>query len=31
VGYATGNLLAEFTPEFKWLGRKLHIPFVPKD
>ncbi len=31
VGYATGNLLSEFTPEFKWLGRKLHIPFVPKD
>jgi tryptophan-rich sensory protein len=31
VGYATGNLLYEFTPEFKWLGRKLHLPFIPKD
>jgi len=31
VGYATGNLLYEFTPEFKWLGRKLHLPFVPKN
>ncbi len=30
VGYATGNLLYEFTPEFKKLGRKLHVPFVPK-
>ena len=30
VGYATGNLLSEFTPELKRLGRKLHLPFVPK-
>jgi hypothetical protein len=30
VGYATGNLLSEFTPELKRLGRKLHLPFFPK-
>jgi hypothetical protein len=30
VGYATGNLVSEFSPELKWLGRKLHIPFIPK-
>jgi len=30
VGYATGNLFSEFSPELKWLGRKLHVPFVPK-
>lgn len=28
VGYATGNLFSEFTPEFKALGRALHIPFL---
>ena len=28
VGYATGNLVSEFAPEFKALGRALHIPFV---
>jgi hypothetical protein len=30
VGYATGNLVSEFTPELKWLGRRLHLPFVGK-
>ncbi len=28
VGYATGNLVSEFTPDFKALGRALHVPFV---
>ena len=28
VGYATGNLVSEYSPELKWLGRKLHLPFV---
>jgi hypothetical protein len=31
VGYATQNLLTEFSPELKKLGRKLHLPFVPKN
>jgi hypothetical protein len=28
VGYATNNLVSEFTPEFKALARALHLPFV---
>lgn len=28
VGFATQNLSSEFSPEMKWLARKLHIPFV---
>ena len=28
VGYATGNVISEFSPEFKALGKALHIPFV---
>lgn len=28
VGYATGNLVLEFTPDLKTLGRKLHLPFT---
>jgi hypothetical protein len=30
VGYATGNLVSEFSPELKRLARKLHLPFVPR-
>ena len=28
VGFATGNLVAEFKPELISLGKKLHLPFV---
>jgi len=28
---ATGNMISEFAPELKRLGRKLHLPFVPKN
>ncbi len=31
VGFATKNIFTEFTPEINRLGRKLHLPFVPKD
>ncbi len=27
VGFATHNVTEEFSPELKWLRRKLHIPF----
>lgn len=30
VGYATQNLLSEYSPEMKRLGHKLHLPFIPE-
>jgi len=29
IGYVTGNIFSEFSPELKRLGHALHIPFIP--